>query len=233
MSTDSNERANASGRSRNSPFRGLILLTVIVALIAFHAQLLRAAYGLLVVDQPPDQFRYLVLDTPSPECFDAAAELLNQSASSEFLIVEMHPRRSVLVGAHPSKRVVAAEQLSERGISRDRYRVIETDAKTPHQMYRELDQQIASDNATCLVISTSTMSRHCRTVLDQSLGKQRASRYLLRPVPAEPSDPHSWWKSRGGVRRVLNHGLRLVFVICNGESVLDRTDPYAHLVIAR
>ena len=85
MSTDSNERANASGRSRNSPFRGLILLTVIVALIAFHAQLLRAAYGLLVVDQPPDQFRYLVLDTPSPECFDGRGRTIESKCFQRIL----------------------------------------------------------------------------------------------------------------------------------------------------
>ena len=80
------------------------------------------------------------------------------------------------------------------------------------------------------VVSTSTLSHYYRQVIDTALPPSSASNYMIHSVLPKASDASAWWRTRSGVGRVMNHGLRLAFVICSGESVVDPNDPYPHLV---
>ena len=80
-----------------------IFLAAGIGLLVFHPLLLRAAYGMLVVDQPTENCRYAVIATPTPECFDAVAEMVANATVETVLVVDKKPRRTVRVGAFPSK----------------------------------------------------------------------------------------------------------------------------------
>lgn len=208
----------------------MFLIVVGICLALFHTRLLQAAYEILVVDEPAEGCRYAMLVTRTPQCYDKAAQLLSENQVDQLWIVTEKPLRAVRFGALPPVAELAAKQLAQRGVAPNRYRVITTQAITSHQLFRELDVALAADeHANCLVISTTTLSRYTRNVIDQALAADRADHYRLLAVSPKTLDASNWWRSRDGVRRVLNHGLRLVFVLCSGESEIDLADPYDHL----
>ena len=202
-----------------------------VGLITLHPVLLAAGYGLLVVDVPSDGCRWAMVTTPTPECYDELADLVNDQQVDEVLVVGQRPKRSVAIGAVPAFATLATRELLSRGVGRDQIRVINTQAMTLHQMFRELDAALRQDTASrCSVLSTATLSRHCRTVIDQSLSPQRASVYQVRAIEPQADDAWYWWRSRTGVKRIMNHGLRTIFVVHRGESRVDRVDRYRHVI---
>lgn len=213
--------------------RMLIALGVAVGLLVFHQSLLGAAFGLMVVDQPSVDCRLAVVVTATPECYDTAAAMVREKTIDTVLVVESKPVRSIRIGAMPKPRDIAMKELTQRGVAADRIRVIQTQAETGHQMFRELDQAISDQTPQRVsVISTSTLSRYHRKVIDQALPADRWSSYPVRSVTHKNTSPDQWWHRRSSVREVLNHGLRLAFVTCRGESETDSHDPYEHLFSA-
>ena len=196
----------------------------------FHVQILTAAYDFLVFEDEPTDCRYAIIATPTPECYDAAAELMSNKSIDKILIVQEKPRRSVRAGAYPSAAELADKELTMREVDTAHARLITTQAMNPHQLCRELDAQIGDENANCLVLSTTTLSRYHRYVIDQALPENKAANYRVRAVSPGPLVNSNWWKSRTGVRCVLNHGLRLAFVATIGESEVNADDPYENLI---
>ncbi|MFK8115160.1 MAG: hypothetical protein AB8B91_23360 [Rubripirellula sp.] len=203
---------------------------ILVGLGLLHSVALQTAYGWMVVDQPSKGCRVAIVAVPTPECYDAAAEMLNNDELDEIVLVDQRQPRSVMIGANSGLDVNGTRELTSRGVPADKFRVVQTDAQTLHQMYREYDREFKTSEAEeCLVISTSTLSRYYRHVIDQSL-PLRSSAYRLRSIEPKANDNSTWWHTRSGVRRVMNHGLRLLFVLCHGESEIDSNDPYKQLV---
>jgi hypothetical protein len=197
----------------------------------FHASLLESAFNILVVDEPAASCRYGLLLTPGPECYDTALSLLAQGAFEQVLVVDRMPRRSVVLGAMPEFDERVETELLARGLGPQQYRVINTQAKTAHQMFQAADEVLRDEAAaSCLVISTATQTRYVRTVIDQALPAQHAARYRVRPVETSEAHRNDWWKSRSGVRQVMVNGLRLIFVCCVGPSEVDAADPYEHVM---
>jgi len=207
-----------------------VLLVGGLVLAAFHGSILRTVYGILVVDERTEGCRYAMIATPTPECFDAAAEMIADAKVKQILIVEGRPRRTVRVGAIPSNETLWKQDLFARGVIEDRIRTIHTQALTTHQMFRELDTVLDKEqNTNCCVISIATLSRYYRHTIDDALPPTQAARYKLHSVPPKASDASTWWRSRSGVQRIMGHGLRLAFVVLHGESHVDPEDPYQHL----
>lgn len=208
---------------------GLFACGVLVA--AFHRPLLEASYRILVVDEPVSECEYGMLVAPSPECFDEAAKMLQRGIVGKALVADQKARRAVQVGAHPEYEDWVSAELRIRGVSDAQIQILNTEATTPHELFRQSDRWILehSDSPT-LVISGDTKTRYYRTVLDQALPRQRAMAYRVRAIASQKTTPDNWWRRRGGVRQVMTHGLRLAFVLLSGESDVDPVDPYQHVV---
>ena len=208
-----------------------MLLIVGIALVVFHSPLLQRAYGILVIDQPSAHSTYGMLMTPGPECYDATARMLADRSFEQVLIVDQKPRRSVVLGAMPEFEERVAKEFVARGITPEQFRVINTEARTLHQLFRQSDSLIAEEHgATCLVISAESKSRYYREIIDQALPAERANHYRVRAITANKVQASTWWRSLHGVRQVMVHGLRLIFVRCFGQSQVDPADPYQHVV---
>jgi hypothetical protein len=220
--------AENSNQHRKLPRRSIaVLLVVGICLAVFHSPLLKSVFRVLVVDEPAQRCQYGMLVSTGPDCYDAAAKLLADGSIGQVLIVDQKARRSVRLGALPEYEDRIAKELIARGVSQDQIRVINTQAVVMHQMLRESDRVIRGENdATCLVISTATKSRYFRHLIDQALPADRSDQYRLRAIESRKTDPSAWWKSRSGVRQVMVQGLRLIFVVCFGESEVDPDDPY-------
>ena len=214
--------------------RVLIAMGLLVGLLVFHQPLLAAAYRVMVVHEAAGKCSLAMIVTGTPECYDKAAALIQDDAVETVLIVADRPSRSERIGASPKSGDIATNELTKRGVAADRIRLIETQTVTPHQLFREVDKTInALSGELVIVISTSTLSRYHRKVINQALAANRSSSYRVRAVVHKDVDADRWWRSRSGVRDVLNHGLRLAFVTCRGESDIDTDDPYEHLVPAQ
>ena len=205
------------------------MLIVGVALIAFHSPLLQSAYAILVIDQGAESSTYGMLATPGPEFYDAATEMLSDGLIEQVLVVDQKERRSVELGAMPQFEDRVAREFEARGVSDSQIRVINTQARTPHQQFRQSDVELERD-ATCLVISAETKSRYYRLIIDQALPQDRANRYRVHAITPEKIHASNWWRSRRGVSKVMVHGLRLIFVQCFGQSEVDPADPYGHVL---
>lgn len=205
------------------------ILLLVVFCVLLHPVALQAAYAWMITDEPVSDANVAIVIVPSPECYDEAAQLLTSGKVEQIILVDQNPRRSVAMGANPSLAEMASIELSTRKIPKDAFQVVPTTAMTPHEMFRQLDAHVTGEMQ-CMVISSSTLSKYYRKVIDQALPAQQAKSYRLRSILPKANDASSWWKTRSGVRRVMNHGLRLMFVLCHGESDVDPTDPYKHLV---
>ncbi len=205
------------------------VLMVVVVSVVFHRPLLRVAFGILVAHQPAGDCNVAMIATPNGECFDLAAERLKEGAAEKVLLVEPRPVRPVRIGAMPRAIDTGRDELMVRGVEASQIVTIETDAATPHELFRRLDPRVAESDWKVSVITTSTLSRYYRRVIDQSLGVQRGDRYRLAAVDPPGVTANQWWQSRSAVAQVLNHTLRLAFVTFHGESKVDDHDPYAHV----
>ena len=172
-----------------------------------------------------------MLVSSGPDCYDATVQLLADGMIEQILIVDKRPRRSVVLGAASKYEDIVAGELAARGVRPEQYRVINTDASTSHDLILESDSVIADEkDSNCLVISAAIRSRYFRKIIDQSLPQQRAARYRVRAITTGNVQASNWWRSRGGVRKVMSNGLRLIFVACIGKSEVDPEDPYQHVV---
>jgi hypothetical protein len=221
----------AQDRSSKRLGRWLFVVVAFIVFIVMLPRILQQSYGLLVVNQSIDGCRLAMVMHPTPECFDVAAELVNEGIVDEVLLVDQRVDRTVRVGAIPPLTQLWHQDLAERDVMDSRIRVIQTDAMTAHKMFRELDtelgHQLQQDH--CIVVSTSTLSRHAREMIDQALSPARATEFRVIAVEPEENDSLGWWRSRRDVSRVLNHGLHLAFVLCQGESDVNQENPYEHL----
>ncbi len=210
--------------------RSLIVLAGLATLVIVHPWLLASAYGMLEVNQPESDCRMVMVVTPSPGCFEAAAEAIADGSAEQILIIAKKPSRREFIGAVEPLASLWRSQLISLGVSDGQIRVISTDATTPHEAFSKMDPVLQRETeGNCAVISTSTLSRYHRMVIDQVLSDQRAIRYSVRSIHPKASDPSNWWRSRSDVTRVFDHGLRTLFVACVGESTVNRHDPYEHL----
>ena len=199
-----------------------------LALVLFHGTVLGAVGRWLVDSDPRTDCRYALVLGVTRACFDDAAELAEQGQVEALLIGECRHRRSERIGAIPRAGIRYADELQRRGVQPERIRVIATDAQHNHQFIRRLHERMHGEPL--IVIVPATLSHYFRVVIDQSLPADQASQYRVRGVVSHDFDPDRWWLARPSVRQVLVHGLRLGFVMIQGESDVDPTDHYAHLI---
>ncbi len=100
----------------------IAVLTVIVAAVClFHALLLRGLAGLLIVDQPTDDYDCVCISSwgyqPNGDrCYDVAAELYRRKPSCRILLVAPDANRLEEIGAMPSFESLSRRQLHARHV---------------------------------------------------------------------------------------------------------------------
>ena len=213
--------------------RLLVAIGLMIGLLVFHNQILAAAFSVMVVDQTVADCRSALIANATPECYDTAAAMIQQGQVDLLWVVQAKPSRSTRIGAMPTSQDLASRELKRRGVDANRIEVIQTQAVTPHQLFRQFDQAVSQRSRVRVsVVSTATLSRYHRKVIDQALPIDRRKLYRVRAVVHKTTDRDRWWRDRSSVREVLNHGLRLAFVTLRGESEVDTRDPYQHLMAA-
>jgi len=217
--------------SRKPRWRITATFATIVCLVIFHPWLLQTAYGMLVIDESIANCRLAMVVDPTPECFDAVARMVTEETVDQILIVDRKPRRTVQIEVMPSVERIWTNDLISRGVLPSQIRSIATGSVTSHQMFRELEEELGTElEQKCVVICTSTLSHYYRCVIDSALPTSRACCFRVRAVIPMQGEESCWWRSRSGVRRVMNHGLRLAFVSFKGESDIHFVDPYRPLI---
>ena len=197
---------------------GIVLAAV---LIAFHAPLLRAIGGYLIVDEPTERSARVVLfsDTISdPGALDAAAKLYRDGAAAGILACESPPSRAVEVGAWPDETVRLRAELTARGVPAAAIEELPGRSKSTWDAAREIGQWLAGhQDQRLIVLSSLFRGRLERRVLASVLQPQAMAAIHFLALPSTLT-ADNWWRSRDGLQEVFQEYARWAFLVCHGES---------------
>lgn len=208
-------------------------LLILMALLWGVPASLGGLYRLLVVDQPTDGCDRVMIVSPSPGCLEFAANIVADRGTDQLIVPGGRLRRPERIGALEPHYLLWKRQLLAWGAPEHKVRTVATAAWTPHELFQQLDQQLADGHSgKCQVVTTATLSRYYRLVIDQALPEERAQAYVITAVAPQPADRANWYRNRRDLKRVFDHSLRTLFVSVRGPSEVVKADPFRHLYAA-
>lgn len=227
--TSSHDASDVPRIQRNGLFRRC------VAILRFRTVWALAFVGLFVFgipflidyeDHGPVADDLLILSDMA-EVFQAVADSMADRPVRTTWIVDQRPARNVRMGAMESIPESHLKDLQFRGVDRNRCRVICTNAVTPHDMLRQFVADDSTRGKSFTVMVSSAQGRYWRTVIDQALTEQEASRFRIKSFTPIKMTKTGWFLNRQGGKMVQHHFLQWMFVCLAGESEYDSTDHYA------
>lgn len=205
-----------------------ILVAAIVA-VAFlaHAPLLGGLAGLLIVDQPSDDFDAVCVSAwgnapDGDRAFDVAGELCGPTSkySRRVLIVEPPPSRLEEVGAIDSFASVARRELAKQGIRGEAISVVRGEPCDYRCTARALAGPLRDrPGAAVVLLCDRFRSAEMRAALDAALDPAESARVRIRALPDRQYDETNWWTRRCGYR-AFGFGWLMRFQgwLCGGDN---------------
>lgn len=197
-------------------------MLLVAALLAwFHAPLLRALAGPLVVDQTGDEARYvLVLEgmAGGDGRYAAAAELHRQVSTRRIVVVPQVRQRVVRLGILPPLEAIAQRELTRQGVPPQSVELLPGKAIDEWSTVRLLDSWLKQHpDSKLVVLADRFQSRYVRHVLDTLLDAQDAARVSIVTLRDRRFDESDWWRSRCGMRGLVFGYLQLAYAHVVGE----------------
>jgi hypothetical protein len=192
--------------TRRRKWRMGVLAVVVAALCLFHAPLLRGLAGLLIVDQPTDDYDCVCISSwgyhPNGDrCYDVAAELYRRKPSCRVLIVAPGPSRLEEVGVLPSFAATSRRELLARHVPQEAVSILRGEPWNDWATARALADWINEHPGHCvLVLSAQFHSRQMRRAMDDVLELAAVASVRVRALPNRDYDDTNWWTSRCGYR---------------------------------
>lgn len=203
-------------------------LAVAVLLLVFHAPLLRAVGGFLVVGDAPAATDAVVLGGDSdPSVFDDLARMVRRGDTREVLVFDDRSSRLVRLGIVPAPETVARREMAARGVAPGAITVLTGEYPTAWAGARRLRGWMESHpESRVVVVADQFGSRGSRHLTRRVLGPDLAARVSWWPRPDPRFDPSNWWRSRQGVVAVGGAYVALTHAYLFGEPPeAERWDP--------
>jgi hypothetical protein len=209
---------------------GLLAVLLVVAVLA-HTCLLRGLAGLLIVDQPTDDFDYVCLlawgsQAEGDRCYDKAGELYREKPSRRVLLIGQSPNRVEEIGAMPSFEEIARRELGARGVPQEAVSMIRGGRWNDWANARSLASWLREHpGKSVLMLCSQFHSAQVRHAMDAVLDPDGAARVRIRALPGRDYDDTNWWKLRGGYRAFgASWLMRLQSLLGGGDvpQLLDR-----------
>ena len=177
------------GMTTRRKWRIVILAVVVAVACLFHAPLLRGLAGLLIVDQPTDDYDCVCISSwghhPSGDrCYDVAADLYRRKPSSRILLVAPDVNRLEEIGAMPSFESMSRRELRARHVPQEAVSVLRGEQWNDWATARALAGWIAITPAiACCCSAIDSIVAQMRRAMDAVLEPDAAASVHLRAVP--------------------------------------------------
>jgi hypothetical protein len=181
----------------------LLAAVVLIAVWLVHAPLLRGLAGLLIVDQPADDFDYVCIAAWSSgdRCYDVAGDLHRKTPARRILLIGPSQNRIEQIGAMLSFEAISRRELNARDVPPDAISFIPggrwndwADARALAAWFR------AHPGNSVLLLCDQFHSAQFRRALNAVLDPADAARVRVRALPSRQYDDTNWWKLRCGYR---------------------------------
>jgi hypothetical protein len=187
-------------------WRIAVLAVVVAAVWLFHAPLLRGLAGLLIVDQPTDDYDCVCISSwgyyPNGDrCYDVAAELYRRKPSCRILLVAPAPNRLAQIGATPSFESMSRRELLARHVSQEAVSVVRGEPWNDWATARALAGWMSDHPGHgVLLLCGQFHSGQMRRAMDAVLEADAAASLHVRALPDRNYDDTNWWTRRCGYR---------------------------------
>jgi hypothetical protein len=208
IARDRNEWGGATnvGMQRKRKWRIVALAILVAAACIFHVPLLRGLAGLLIVDQPADDYNCVCIaawgDNPNGDrCYNAAADLFHQKSSCRVLLIAPEPNRLDEIGVMPSFAAMSRRELGARGVPHEAVSVVRGERFNDWATARTLAAWLRDHPGNSVVLLCGQFhSSQLRRALDAVIEPADAASVRVRALPSRRYDDTNWWTCRPGFR---------------------------------
>ena len=199
---------------------GLSLLAVAVAV----RPALRGIAAGLVVDESPAGGDYAII-AGGDRRFAVTADMIRRNQVRRVLLVTDQPSRLVRYGILPPWHEVARRELLENGVLEEAIELADWKAKDDWHFASRLNAWLNEHpRARLVVVADRFGSRRLRFILDSTLDAGDAGRVRILALPDRRYREDNWWRTRGGLRSVLDAYLSLGYAWLTGASGSSHED---------
>jgi hypothetical protein len=183
-----------------------VLAVVVTAVCLFHAPMLRGLVGLLIVDQPIDDYDCICISSwgyhaNGDRCYDAAAELYRRKPSCRVLLVAPDPNRLEEIGVTPSFASTSRRELLARHVPQEAVSILHGEPWNDWATARALADWMSDYSGHRVVLLSGQFhSGQMRRALDDVLEPDAAASLHVRALPNRDYDNTNWWTRRCGYR---------------------------------
>jgi hypothetical protein len=200
-------------RIQTSLSRRWALLTVALLVVVSYRVVLRMVGGALVSQQEADRCRYVVA-LGGDGRFDVAAGLIGDGAAEKVVVVKTPSGPLVELGILPPGHEVAIRELTGRGVAPRQILLVEvTERNGIWSTSAALGEWLRDRDENAVVLSGELGTRRLRFVFDRTLDDGVAKRLLIRPLPHREFNRRNWWRSRLGVKSVLDSSIYMLHAV--------------------
>ena len=189
-----------------------LVVAAIVLLVASHRPLLRlaAAPCIGIADRPIEGCGKLIFygDANSyyrSAHYDAAAELWRSRIDLKIVVLDSQSPVPVQLGAMPASGEFIRRQLVARGVAASEVEIVPQQFRDERAAAQWLGAELANEpTLRVMLVVDEYQSKRLGRLIDAVLPAEISARVGLWPLPASAADRGDWFRSRDGVKRLMN-----------------------------
>lgn len=207
-----------------------ILVTLLIALVVFHAALLRGLAHLLVKDQPVEPADAVVLMAASGPYqtlpFDELAAFHRNGLARRIVLIEDRSSRIARAGIVPTVETVLRRELRTRGVPEDALVTLPYEDDYPNGIHRLRDWLQDNPDWRVTLLCGELRSRTTTWVARTVLGPEEIGRVRFRALPDARFTTTNWWHSRQGIVQLCGEYIVLLHTMAfDAPAEEERWDP--------
>jgi hypothetical protein len=186
--------------------RIIVLAAFIAAAWLFHAPLLRGLAGLLIVDQPTDDYDCVCISAwgdrrNGDRCYDVAVELYRKKPSCRILLIVPEPNRLEEIEAIASFATISERELLARHVPPGSVSVLRGQRWNDWDTARALAAWLHDHpGKSVLLLCGQFHTAQLRSALDSVLAPDKAASVRVHALRHRECDETNWWTCRAGFR---------------------------------
>ncbi len=197
------DRPSQQSRKPHRWRRWIVLTALLLLAVACHRPLLTAVGRHFVCEDAVEQGAILLV-LGGDGRFEITSDLYRAGTVTGVWLVERRPNYLVREGIVPAEHVMVRDQLRAGGLPDDAIVLLEGVSVSADDTARIVGNELADRPAVRVVTLCDRFNcRYSRRVFDSILAPAHSAQVALRGLPDADFDETNWWRSRRGVKALL------------------------------
>ena len=204
-----------------------MIIGALVLLAVVHRPLLRLAAAPCIAHRPIEACGQVILygDTNSyhrSAQYDAVAELWRSRNDLKIVVLDGQSPVPVQLGVMPSSGKFVRRQLIDRGVAASAVEVVPERFRDERAAAERLGRELAKNpSLRVMIVVDEYQSGRVARLIDSVLPSEIAARVGLWPLPPTKAECGDWFKTRDGVKRLVNGWQGLLAAALADDSAPD------------